>query len=215
MIYKDTQSGRSMVEVMGYMAAVMAIVAGISKLITRAYSEYKISKASVQLADLAGSILKSSTVDVNYENIVNMVNGKTKDSRLNKEGRKLIPTTYKVVGGADGNKIYNAFGGEVTIGTNDTKDKFYIKFEGLSREQCIEMGMKEWQNNRTVDLDSIVINGNYWYWPIYASATANTFQLPTTRSALAGKKVDDPGQCNLETGNIIMWIFNQAFCVTN
>ena len=72
MIYKDTQSGRSMVEVMGYMAAVMAIVAGISKLITGAYSEYKISKASVQLADLAGSILKSSTVDVNYENIVNM-----------------------------------------------------------------------------------------------------------------------------------------------
>ena len=50
--------------------------------------------------------------------------------------------------------------------------------------------------------------GNYWYWPIYASVTANTFQLPTTRSALAGKKVDDPGQCNLETGNIIMWIFN-------
>ena len=36
MIYKDTQSGRSMVEVMGYMAAVMAIVAGISKLITGA-----------------------------------------------------------------------------------------------------------------------------------------------------------------------------------
>lgn len=212
MIYKDTQSGRSMVEVMGYMAAVMAIVAGISKLITGAYSEYKISKASVQLADLAGSILKSSTVDVNYENIVNMVNGKTKNSRLNKEGRKLIPTTYKVVGGTDGNKIYNAFGGEVTIGIPEdaltSKDKFYIKFEGLSREQCIEMGMKEWQNNKTVDLDSIVINGKHWYWPIYASATANTFQLPTTRSALAGKEVDDSGQCNLETGNIIMWIFN-------
>ncbi len=212
MIYKDTQSGRSMVEVMGYMAAVMAIVAGISKLITGAYSEYKISKANIQLADLAGSILKSSTVDVNYENIVNMVNGKSKDTRLNKEGRKLIPTTYKVVGGASGNKIYNAFGGEVTIGippvASGTKDKFYIQFAGLSREQCIEMGMKEWQNNKTVDLYAIVINNkNYWYWPIYKSeSTGNT--LPTTRSALAGKSVNDSGQCNLETGNIIMWIFN-------
>lgn len=212
MIYKDTQSGRSMVEVMGYMAAVMAIVAGISKLITGAYSEYKISKASVQLADLAGSILKSSTVDVNYENIVNMVNGKTKDSRLNKEGRKLIPTTYKVVGGADGNKIYNVFGGEVKVGVpnsgEEAKDKFYISFEGLDREQCIEMAMKEWHTNKVVDLYSMVVNNNYWYWPIYASSTAGASQLPATRSALAGKSVDDLGQCNKESGNLIMWVFN-------
>ena len=212
MIYKDTQSGRSMVEVMGYMAAVMAIVAGISKLITGAYSEYKISKASVQLADLAGSILKSSTVDVNYENIVNMVNGKTKDSRLNKEGRKLIRTTYKVVGGADGNKIYNAFGGEVKVGVpnsgEEAKDKFYISFEGLDREQCIEMAMKEWHTNKVVDLYSMVVNNNYWYWPIYASSTAGASQLPATRSALAGKSVDDLGQCNKESGNLIMWVFN-------
>ena len=32
-----TQSGRSMIEVMGYMAAVMAVIAGVSKIITGSF----------------------------------------------------------------------------------------------------------------------------------------------------------------------------------
>ena len=212
MIYKDNQQGRSMIEVMGYMAAVMAVVAGISKLVANTYSEYKLSQANIQLAELAGAILKSSAVEVNYNNIVKMVNGKSSDAYLNKEGLKLIPKSYKVVKTGSGNKIYNVFGGEVKVGVpnsgEEAKDKFYISFEGLDREQCIEMAMKEWHTNKVVDLYSMVVNNNYWYWPIYASSTAGASQLPATRSASAGKSVDDLGQCNKESGNLIMWVFN-------
>lgn len=211
MSYQDNQQGRSMIEVMGYMAAVMAIVAGVSKIVSNTYSEYKLSQANVQLSELAGAILKSSAVEANYKNIVNMVNGKS-SATLNKEGLKLIPKSYKVVKTSSGNKIFNVFGGEVKVGipnnAEEAKDKFYISFAGLDREQCIEMAMKEWHTNKVVDLYSMIVNGNYWYWPVYAEATNGVSELPATRSVLAGKDVNDNGQCNKNSGNLIMWVFN-------
>lgn len=209
MNYKSTQAGRTMIEVMGYMAAVMAIVAGVSKIISGAYTEYKISKASLQLSDLAGAIVKASTVDANYEEVVNMIKGSSSLSNHRRsEGLKLIPTSYRVVKKNNTNNIYHAFGGEVSVSIpteSGLSDKFAITFSGLSREQCIELGMKEWINNKIVDLYAMIVNQkDYWYWPIYASDGS---ALPATRSALAGASVDDQGQCS-RTSNQITWIFN-------
>lgn len=193
-----TQSGRSMIEVMGYMAAVMAVIAGVSKIITGSYNQYKLSKASIQVSDLASVIVKASTVDPNYDDTVDAIK---KGTDL---GRRLLPSSFKM----DSNKkIYHAFGGETTLGI--LNDKFTITFTGLTREQCIELGMKEWINNKIVDLYGIDINGNQWAWPIYADTTSGISALPTKRSALAGKDLNDEGQCN-KTGksNSIMWIFN-------
>ena len=201
-----TQSGRSMIEVMGYMAAVMAVIAGVSKIITGSYNQYKLSKASIQVSDLASVIVKASTVDPNYDDTVDAIKQGT---------NKLLPSSFKM----DSNKkIYHAFGGEVTLGhppyenehhTCCDLNKFYIKFENLTREQCIELGMKEWINNKIVDLYGIDINGNKWAWPIYADTTSGISALPTKRSALAGKDLNDNGQCNKPgKSNSIMWIFN-------
>lgn len=193
-----TQSGRSMVEVMGYMAAVMAVIAGVSKIITGSYNQYKLSKASIQVSDLASVIVKASTVDPNYNDTVDAIKKGTDI------GRRLLPSSFKM----DNNKkIYHAFGGEATLGI--LNDKFTITFTGLTREQCIELGMKEWINNKIVDLYGIDINGNKWTWPIYADTTSGISALPTKRSALAGKDLNDEGQCNKPgKSNSIMWIFN-------
>ena len=201
-----TQSGRSMIEVMGYMAAVMAVIAGVSKIITGSYNQYKLSKASIQVSDLASVIVKASTVDPNYDDTVDAIKQGT---------NKLLPSSFEM----DSNKkIYHAFGGEVTLGhppyenehhTCCDLNKFYIKFENLTREQCIELGMKEWINNKIVDLYGIDINGNQWAWPVYADTTSGISALPTKRSALAGKDLNDDGQCNKPgKSNSIMWIFN-------
>ena len=193
-----TQSGRSMIEVMGYMAAVMAVIAGVSKIITGSYNQYKLSKASIQVSDLASVIVKASTVDPNYNDTVDAIKNGTDT------GLRLLPSSFKM----DNNKkIYHAFGGEATLGI--LNDKFTITFTGLTREQCIELGMKEWINNKIVDLYGIDINGNKWTWPIYADTTSGISALPTKRSALAGKDLNDEGQCNQPgKGNFIMWIFN-------
>ena len=193
-----TQSGRSMIEVMGYMAAVMAVIAGVSKIITGSYNQYKLSQASIQVSDLASAIVKASTIDSDYEHTVDVIKQGTN------KGRRLLPSSFKM----DNNKkIYHAFGGEATLGI--LNDKFTITFTGLTREQCIELGMKEWINNKIVDLYGIDINGNKWTWPIYADTTSGISALPTKRSALAGKDLNDEGQCNKPgKSNSIMWIFN-------
>lgn len=193
-----TQSGRSMIEVMGYMAAVMAVIAGVSKIITGSYNQYKLSKASIQVSDLASVIVKASTVDPNYDDTVDAIKQGTDI------GRRLLPSSFKM---DNDKKIYHAFGGEATLGI--LNDKFTITFTGLTREQCIELGMKEWINNKIVDLYGIDINGNQWAWPIYADTTSGISALPTKRSALAGKDLNDNGQCNKPgKSNSIMWIFN-------
>lgn len=193
-----TQSGRSMIEVMGYMAAVMAVIAGVSKIITGSYNQYKLSKASIQVSDLASVIVKASTVDPNYDDTVDAIKKGTDI------GRRLLPSSFKM---GNDKKIYHAFGGEATLGI--LNDKFTITFTGLTREQCIELGMKEWINNKIVDLYGIDINGNKWAWPIYADTTSGISALPTKRSALAGKDLNDNGQCNKPgKSNSIMWIFN-------
>ncbi len=193
---KDNQHGRSMVEVIGYMGAVMAIVAGVGKMVSGAYSDYKISKASQQLSDLASAIVRASTTYPNYRETVQNINDRTS------EGLNLIPSTFRVAG----SKTFHAFGGETTLGTRD--NMFYIRYDGLTREQCIELGMKDWINNKIVDLAFLSVNDIDWCWPANKESENNCPTLPTKRSILAGADDNDDGQCNKETDNFIIWYFN-------
>lgn len=215
------QSGRSIVEVMGYMVVAICLIAGISKIIAGAYRDYKLSQASAQISDLAGTIVKASLADSNYNEVVNIINGTySSDSTVSaiqaKERLRFIPKSYRVVG----SKIYNVFGGEVQVSIPDDEvqsgvrsDQFAIHFYGLDREQCVELMKKEWTDNRVVDLYSIILNaGNsdatYWFWPVYhPSDENNEKELPVKISDVAGTGDDgDEGLC--VESNDIMWVFN-------
>ena len=191
------QSGRSMVEMMGYMAVVLSVTAGIGTLISNTYDEYKYSKASLQISDLAAAIVRSSAVDADYTDVVANV------SAVNDKGRKIIPKSFHVVG----TRIYHAFGGTVTVATvDDDPTKFTIRFNNLKRKQCIELAMKEWQNNKSVDLFEIAVNSNYWYWAAYSDVGDTDNTLPVKRSIVAGSDAHT-AQCRDEN-NVIMWVFN-------
>lgn len=202
-----TQSGRSMVEMMGYMAVVMVLMASIGRIVANAYGEYKLSKASVQLTELSSAIIKASAIDLDYSEVVSMINGPYSSDVKKAEGLKMIPSSFRTSSDTNGNKIYNAFGKLVSVGVTEDK-KLSIRYEGLTRDQCIALAMKDWINNKVADLYSITINNdNVWVWPIYSigDSTGDNF-LPVKRSVVAG--VDNDGQCDKATGNIIMWVFN-------
>ena len=207
-----TQSGRSMVEMMGYMAVVMVLMASIGRIVANAYGEYKLSKASVQLTELSSAIIKASAIDLDYSEVVSMINGTHSSDVKNAEGLKMIPSSFrtssKTSGNDKGNKIYNAFGKPVSVGvTPDNDKKLSISYVGLTRDQCIALAMKDWINNKVADLYSITINDNVWVWPIYfIDDSTGVNVLPVKRSVVAG--VDNDGQCNKATGNTIMWVFN-------
>jgi len=204
---ESSQNGRSMLELMGYMGAVIVIVAGISKIVNNVFGEFRMSEASIQLTDLSTAIVQASAIDIDYSDIV-----KTISNLENAEGRKIIPNSFRLTK----NKIYHALGGEVTVSVpkneydaSKTGDKFAITFSNLSREQCIELAMKDWKTNKIADLYAIIINSkDKWYWPIYTEIQEgeNNHSLPILRSAVAG--TDSEGECKTGRTNSIMWIFN-------
>lgn len=212
---KQGQYGRSMVEMMGYIAVVMTVTVGIGRMISSVYGDYKFSKASMQITDFANTISKAGAIEEDYTLIVDMINGTgTATSEQKAEGLKMIPSSFRV----KGRKIFHAFGGEVKVGIPAASDvsgsnyenKFYITFYNLNRNQCIDLAVKDWLQNKYADLYAIVINGTSgaaWYWPAYYSSGDN--ELPVKRSAVAGTSVtEDDGQCKDNNSNTIMWVFN-------
>ncbi len=215
MVNEYTQSGRSMIEIMGYMIVSMFLIAGVAKIVSGAYNNYKISQASMQISDLAGTIVKASAADSNYGEVVDIINNNITDDDMKalklKERKNFIPKSYRVVG----DKIYNVFGSEVQVSIPSSDDdvgtrgdQFAIQFLGLDREQCIEMMSKEWINNSVVDLYAIVLNStNYWFWPVYHPVAANNeHALPVKMIDIAGDGDSNEGLCGSD--NNIMWVFN-------
>lgn len=223
MLKRQNQNGRSMVEVMGYMVVGMFLIAGVAKVVTSAYGEYKLSQASMQISDFAGTIVKASAADASYTEIVNIINGKSPDGTgstqtdlQKKERKRLIPRSYRLVGEGTSSKLYNVFGNEVKISvpsddfSDHPGDQFAIQFMSLDRDQCITLMSKEWTNNRVVDLYAIVLNGShYWFWPVYHPiAESNEHALPVKMADVAGtgSGTNADGLCANE--NNIMWVFN-------
>lgn len=190
MRFGTCEKGRSMVEMMGYMAVVMTVIVAVGKMVTNVFNEHKYSQASLQLGDLAGAISKAGAMEKDYSAV---------------DFSKYIPNSFRVAG----NKIFHVFGGEVVVAvaSGDT-GKFAVTFKGLRKKQCIELGMKEWRQNQNVDLYSIGVNNTFLYWPVYKSSLQPEESLPMTRIKLAGKGENDEGLCNLATGNTITWVFN-------
>lgn len=188
---KICEKGRSMVEMMGYMAVVMTVIVAIGKIVTNAFDEHKFSQASLQLGDLAAAVSKAGAVEKDYSSV---------------DFSKVIPSTYRVVG----SKIFHVFGGEVTLGTvSGDKSKFSIAFKGLRRKQCIEMAMKDWRRNQNVDLYSVCVNGACLYWPVYGyDGGTPKGTLPIKRAMVTGTSENDKGLCSLEINNVVTWVFN-------
>lgn len=206
------ESGRSMVEMMGYMAVAIVLTASVGQLVYKAFGDYKFSKANIQLTELANTISRAGAIEPDYDSIVAMMSGTSARESDNQEGLKMIPSSFKVrdVGGA--RQIFHAFGGTVTLGTapaNGTNGaKFSITFSGLDTRQCTDLAMKDWSKNKYANVDSIVINDTYhWYWPIYGTdEESNIFTFPVRRENLVGATAEDSGQCG-QTVNTVQWFF--------
>lgn len=192
MRYRTFESGRSMVEMMGYMAVAMTLIVAVGRIVSNAFEEHRYSVASVQLGDLAAAISAAGAMETDYSAVVNNV-------------KSYVPTSFRVAG----NNIYHTFGGKVIVSVPGTdKDKFAIEYKGLRRKQCIELGMKSWERNRNVDLYGIIVNGSGYYWPVYKSGVSDTYKLPMTRARLTGTSDGDNGACDKASDNEITWIFN-------
>lgn len=222
MLYKNSERGRSMVEMIGYLMVVMGVIIAMGRIVSSAFDNHKYSTASLQLTEFVGALVKASAVDVDYTSVVKKV--KTADG-----AKELVPNTYRVVG----NTIYHAFGGTVDVScaeggvskqcsdsaTEFSSSQFAVKYEKLSKKQCVELGMKSWIKNQYADLFSMTVNDSVWYWKAYGDKDGKavsidegncqnkTCVMPVMRSKLTGTG-DNDGQCKDGRQNTIIWVFN-------
>lgn len=208
MMCKDTQNGRSMVEMMGYLMVLMGVIIAMGRIVSSAFDNHKYSTASLQLTELINAMVKASAIDYDYSEVVNKI--QTADG-----AKELAPNTYRVVG----TKIYHAFGGTVSVSTTDDNTKLVVTYNGLSKKQCVELAMKDWRKNQYADLFSVKVNDTYWYWVAYGDKDGSSISLdegecsgtscalPMRRSALTGTG-DVAGQCTDSRSNTITWTFN-------
>jgi len=145
--YKNEQTGRSMVEMLGVLAIIGVLSVGGIAGYSKAMSKFKMSKAMDQISMTVANIRTLYSGQRNYAGLTNL--------SANQMG--LIPSDMS--GGQATAIITNAFGGNVVITSapvNGLADMgFSVHFQGLGREQCVALSTADWGSGSGSGLISI------------------------------------------------------------
>ncbi|MDR1025908.1 MAG: hypothetical protein LBL47_00780 [Lactobacillus sp.] len=178
-IYKSEQSGRSMVEMLGVLAIIGVLsVAGIAGY-SKAMAKYKLSKTTDQVSMIVANIRTLYSGQRNYS-------GLATDSVVS---FGVIPSEM-----VNGDKVMNAFAGEVTFGTspvNNVADlAFTVKFAGLNRDACVSLASADWGSDSSSGLVSIQVG---------SQAALSGSNLPVSlANAAAGCDCGSNATCSIE-----------------
>ena len=147
-IYKNEQSGRSMVEMLGVLAIIGVLSVGGIAGYSKAMTKFKINKSMDQISMLVANIRTLFSGQRNYSGLGN----------ANAISFGIIPG--EMDGG--GSIITNAFAGDVTIGTDTVNGNahaaFTIKYEGLGQEACVTMATSDWGSGSSSGLVDMTVS---------------------------------------------------------
>ena len=142
-IIKNSQNGRSMVEMLGVLAIIGVLSVGAVAGYSKAMFKHKINKTTDEISNIVAntrSVFNNNEIKDGYELGVHIGDEET-IKKLN-----IIPENMW-----KGNDIINSFGGEVGI----VISKFLsIHYHGLSSQACIELATRNWNIN-----DGIILVG--------------------------------------------------------
>lgn len=186
--FKSAQSGRTMIETIGYISILVMITSGVAATVSSGYYKYRMGRINQQLTDLKKIVSQRWVAEEKYDHSEHGVKFQTLVDE------KIVPWSL-----SDGR---HAFGGEVNIGAK-TSDTFYIEFKGLPKDACIELGRRIWIVNDGADLDRMKINDKTWCWKFSLDTNDcnNAFELPA-------KVLDINGACEDSWNNTITWTFD-------
>ncbi len=186
--FKNEQSGRSMVEMLGVLAIIGVLSVGGISGYSKAMAKYKLTKAQDQMAMILINIRTAFASAPSYAGL-----DKTAAIAMN-----IVPGDMLPAGIGKGSTIKNAFGGDTVIacgttgedGACDDSTKFSIQFKGLGKETCASLASSDWGSDGLV---KISINGT--------EHTYGTDQLPVP----PGTAVEE---CTSQTAdNKIIWVY--------
>ena len=141
--FKNEQSGRSMVEMLGVLAIIGVLSVGGISGYSKAMAKYKLTKAQDQMAMILINIRTAFAAAPSYADLDN-----TNAILLN-----IVPGDMLPGGLGTGSTIKNAFGGGVNISaTGDDNTQFKITYEDLGKEACISLLTSDWGTDGLVNV---------------------------------------------------------------
>ena len=204
--YKNEQTGRSMIEMLGVLAIVGVLSVGGIAGYSKAMAKFKIGKTQDQIMNIVNNIRTLYGAEPNYAglNVTTLISA------------NIAPKD--MIRGAE---LVNAFGGTVTIapaGSVANMEGFGIAFHDLPKEVCIALATSDWGSAAT-GLDAIridaanaatVANGVAMATPggVSASATGMTAIWTTTAlQALPISIVNATTACDSVTKNTVAFFY--------
>ena len=149
---KNSQIGRSMIEMIGVLAIVGVLSVGGLAGYTKAMMQYRANRTMEQIIEIASRISLIGEQTSSYEGLSNNVAIKM----------TAVPGDMITAGSTD---LENKFGGDVTIGAsnllsstssdNSKNLAFTITYTGLSSADCLRMAAQEWKSGNSGSLIGI------------------------------------------------------------
>lgn len=152
--YKNEQSGRSMVEMLGVLAIIGVLSIGGISGYSKAMAKFRVNKTLDQISMLVMNIRSLYSANINYQGLTDKI-----AIQMGIIPRDMLPSGKTE---ADASSIINAYQGEVRIGAADvggTNRSFYIIYSGLTRDACVAIATADWGSQAGSGLQAIQIKG--------------------------------------------------------
>lgn len=137
--YKNEQSGRSMVEMLGVLAIIGVLSIGGIAGYSKAMAKFRVNKTLDQISMLVMNIRSLYSGNINYNGL--------KDKVAIQMG--IIPKDMLPAGTTEStaSAIINAYQGAVSVkaaNTGGTDRSFTVTYTGLTREACVAIATADW-----------------------------------------------------------------------
>lgn len=194
-LYKNEQSGRSMVEMLGVLAIIGVLSIGGISGYSKAMAKFRVNKTLDQISMLVMNIRSLYSGNINYTGLSDQV-----AIQMGIIPRDMLPAGKTE---ADATAIINAYQGAVllTVGnTGGAGRSFTVAYTGLTREACVAIATADWGSQAGSGLVSISIAPGATKTTAGAYVTHTIDNLPIPLSTAAA-------ECSTTTdiGNAVKW----------
>ena len=199
-LYKNEQSGRSMVEMLGVLAIIGVLSIGGISGYSKAMAKYRINKTLDQISTLVMNIRTLYASAVNYAGLTNGVAVQMgiipRDMLTGARGSTV----------ASGIAIVNVYGGQIKLtasGADNDNRNFYVTYSGLPMEACVSIATADWGSQAGSGLQSIGIGASKSGKDESDSLTTHEIDTLPLSLSVAAANCSGSG----DNGNTIKWTY--------
>ena len=197
-LYKNEQSGRSMVEMLGVLAIIGVLSIGGISGYSKAMAKYRINKTLDQISTLVMNIRTLYASAVNYSGLNNGV-----AVQMGIIPRDMLQAARGSTVASD-ITIINVYGGQIKLTAGGTDDRnFYVTYSGLPMEACVSIATADWGSQAGSGLQSISVGASDTGKTEGGTLTDHTIDTLPLSLSTAATNCSGSG----DNGNTIKWTY--------